>query len=164
MAGPPATDALPSVATSAGTSTGTAVYRLIGPLPTRLRFRNGTVTLEVARDCAATVPTWVFRAVRVLPGAGGREPISYRIDGLSGCRLPTVAPIQRAMSLQAARQPHVVIASSTGGRKALEQMLRAGVTLDRNCGAGRVMEALVRMGYAAVAGSASPTLGNQCQK
>lgn len=64
-------------------------YVLLHRAPGRLRYRNGTVALELVRDCSADLPTWVFRARRVAPRGGG----SPRHTGPAGLRLPATASL-----------------------------------------------------------------------
>lgn len=141
-------------------------YVLLGRAPRHLRYRNGTVLLELVRDCSADLPTWVFRARRVAPRGGSAPrhtgPAGMRLpslattvarpatSGTTARPLPTVSPIALAAAAQhhAGRSGTVVIASSLYGRLHLEQMLRVGVLLESDSPAARVMDALVTLSYA----------------
>jgi hypothetical protein len=117
--------------------------------PERLRFRNGVVMLELVRDCSAEIPTWVFRAVKPAPRGRAASPTVTTVAVESrGSGMPTVSPIQRAMAAQSAGKSSVVIASSIYGRQHLLQVLRDGIVLADGYPAARVMQALVKLGYA----------------
>lgn len=133
-------------------------FTLLRNPPARLRFRNGTVELQLTRDCSCEIPTWVFRAAKVPPRGRGPRAASPALAGATadsaraegrGSGLPTVSPIQRAMGVQVAdQQSAVLIASSIYGRQHLQQVLRDGIVLADGYPAARVMQALVKLGYA----------------
>lgn len=121
-------------------------FTLLRHPPAKLRFRNGTVLLETTWDCSQHLPRWIFRARRrVSPGSAAK---ASAVSASSACALPVVAPIQRAMAADLATCPCAVIATSVFGRKHLEQTLRDGVVLEQGTPEARVMEALVKLGYA----------------
>lgn len=147
-------------------------YRLTHHLPPKLVFRNGIVLLEVVRD-VVTLPMredcprprvmfgWVFRARR--PGgtaaANGRE---HEADWLAQTPeqraavtavlerpLPTINPAALIAATRRVNESQVVILSSLYGRQDLERKMRRGFVVAQDSPEGRMMEMLVRAGYAA---------------
>lgn len=141
-----------------------ARYRVLKRLPARLTYRNAVVALECVRDVAAMPPEWIFRArklgARTGTGAGVASPpplarthATTRLSAALRAPLPTVSPIALAAAAEreagaGQRQDEVVITFNWFSRQLLEQRLRDGVILERDTPQARLMDALVKLGYA----------------
>jgi hypothetical protein len=117
-----------------------------------LIYRNAIVLLECVRDVALVPPLYVFRARRpgsLAPTQSSHAPATVRSLVANGHPLPTISPA--ALAAAAERRDNsasVDIAVSVYGKKDLERQMKRGLVLAEDSPEGRVMEALVRLGYA----------------
>lgn len=126
-------------------------YQVKKRLPDRLIYRNAIVLLECVRDVIVAPACWAFRARRagnLAPTVSSHVPSTVSSLVAAGRPLPSISPAAlTAAAEQRDNSAYIDIAISVYGKKDLEQQMRRGLVLVETSPEGRIMEALVRLGY-----------------